>query len=1464
MLTPGEFVINKRAVKRIGASNLDAINRGGAKKFAAGGAVSGTAIAGAGFAIGVLPQLLGSFQKLDDETKNIVTSISQFGGILAGLIITSKNFNNNLSKLKDNITANKELRNKSRGNIDILGSALDERLTKKKIEDFTAIDRKNQAAQARKDLKFGAPNFAGARKYSRDAAKYNEAKVVAQQAVQSNLQIGLDSTSNPATQSRFRRAIVLSKQYEAGFAQQAKAHRDTLGQTQQRIRGRISLVRTTEEERNQAIKQQKLGKIEEAALRSRLSEEDKVFKTTDKLIAKQEFLAQSTEVLNVGIAATAAGMIALGGFLEREATAKLNLGQQSARGNFIRGKTLGGVGVGASAGSAIGGAAGGAAGALFTLPVGGTGAIPGALIGSAAGGAAGAGIGGIIGHGAGSREAKAILDRVEFDRRNKQFSQLLGNVQGGQSSPLGQLGGFRTGVQGLTTRLQSANPEDKESVQGAIGNAVIGMNQFVGEIAKTSKSFEELESIVSRDMLESLANFTELPLDKVIQGFKNQIDAQNKSVKSLGLLNTEEVKQLQRLQQFNYLSASLNDAIDSVKRFSGQIDEIEGLFGGSARTTLGDQSGILGRSAGVIDRNLLANVVKQTTSGFGGRADVIGKEFLEIQQVLNKLPEIIVSATSKPFGVGSDLGHEFRDAIKVAFPGISDTIVQSINANLLKARGEGVNASDTKLISEAKKNPGGLAKQLGEGLLDASQKFIEENYKLLNQHVNDLAGLYEKRRNVEAAIVDSLGKTIDIREAKEEFGFTSRGKPVPLATGAKFDTSRLTTVAGGGPTGVAAIGAALDVTRNNILKKNIELQTAEFAKKEELLKEIEAEKSKREKLIKTLGFLSDATARNAHLAKELELVQAGNRAKFDLAKNFAFGGPEERRSIGRGGIAAGFLSRGGDINRLHPELRGGASSFLEGFGETKLGFLGGKSGNEVIRDTMERFLKGIGLTDKEAKEVALNNTTAPEQKLIDVINKNFETADKASVTLTKVLETGTNDILREIKINTDDFKKLFEKNLLLTEKGRLEEERTKAGVGAGTAASNFKVAGQIQALTPFGINKNNFTGLKNAIPQLVELAKQEKELKDKSNKFVDLRQFSDLNKKSNTFDTLTKLAGFDITAAQDSDFREDIHGNRIETGRARSFSKDVNKILLPEDITAAKANIKGKFGEGIASEIFNQDFNKSIVLGTTNKEQFGKILQDRVTDIIKQNATKGGDLTGQKQAIAGRLGLKSVPQVLIDNADKLSDLFKSLPEDVTFQGLANANAESFILTSRFRALGTQIDILNRKIGILSLPSVPLAPPPPLAPPRPPRRVIRHAGGGPIFGYGNTDNVPALLTPGEFVINKASAKKIGYGNLSKMNRAGFANGGQVGGNIAMSDNISASLNRFAQTANILSSALNNFPRMIEFNARHTVEIIHNGAQVFANLEPAMKTLVEQTILSEINRMLKSKFPGAGIM
>lgn len=57
-------------------------------------------------------------------------------------------------------------------------------------------------------------------------------------------------------------------------------------------------------------------------------------------------------------------------------------------------------------------------------------------------------------------------------------------------------------------------------------------------------------------------------------------------------------------------------------------------------------------------------------------------------------------------------------------------------------------------------------------------------------------------------------------------------------------------------------------------------------------------------------------------------------------------------------------------------------------------------------------------------------------------------------------------------------------------------------------------------------------------------------------------------------------------------------------------------------------------------------------------------------------------------------------------------------------------------------------------------------------------LIYKADGGNIFQPKGTDTVPAMLTPGEFVMKKSAVDRIGAGNLSAMNK-GYAKGGKVG-------------------------------------------------------------------------------------
>jgi hypothetical protein len=80
-----------------------------------------------------------------------------------------------------------------------------------------------------------------------------------------------------------------------------------------------------------------------------------------------------------------------------------------------------------------------------------------------------------------------------------------------------------------------------------------------------------------------------------------------------------------------------------------------------------------------------------------------------------------------------------------------------------------------------------------------------------------------------------------------------------------------------------------------------------------------------------------------------------------------------------------------------------------------------------------------------------------------------------------------------------------------------------------------------------------------------------------------------------------------------------------------------------------------------------------------------------------------------------------------------------------------------------------------------------------------------------------DTVPALLTPGEFVINKKSAQNIGYGKLGKMNKiAKFNKGGSVGSIVQRFENgggvegfSTAGINALGESSMVAAQSMTSF-------------------------------------------------------
>ena len=144
-------------------------------------------------------------------------------------------------------------------------------------------------------------------------------------------------------------------------------------------------------------------------------------------------------------------------------------------------------------------------------------------------------------------------------------------------------------------------------------------------------------------------------------------------------------------------------------------------------------------------------------------------------------------------------------------------------------------------------------------------------------------------------------------------------------------------------------------------------------------------------------------------------------------------------------------------------------------------------------------------------------------------------------------------------------------------------------------------------------------------------------------------------------------------------------------------------------------------------------------------------------------------------------------------------------------------------------------------------------------------------GGEVPGSGNTDTVPAMLTPGEFVMTKGAVNKFGLDTLEGMNAAaGGTNKPTMGryneGGWVLSDSESASMPHYSGGGKTMSEELGHTRGTVtdpEEKARIEAETLHwvNKERAFLGLPPLDKISYADGV--ELTKPMGKEFYGAGI-
>ena len=229
---------------------------------------------------------------------------------------------------------------------------------------------------------------------------------------------------------------------------------------------------------------------------------------------------------------------------------------------------------------------------------------------------------------------------------------------------------------------------------------------------------------------------------------------------------------------------------------------------------------------------------------------------------------------------------------------------------------------------------------------------------------------------------------------------------------------------------------------------------------------------------------------------------------------------------------------------------------------------------------------------------------------------------------------------------------------------------------------------------------------------------------------------------------------------------------------------DVEKGLGPDFINPAVATGISSLTKSVTQKIKSAniidfkpaiDSNDKLLDGLDAQVSGDKGLVSTIAGYVFEGVITA--LTGAKTA-GGNANFDFPAASLTGNRDKLAKLFGNaslIRKLAKADAKATAGADKFNVKKSGNIPKKVVNDIND--GILS--GVQILKGPASSPDNPKANRIKRASGGGVPS--SSDTVPALLTPGEFVINKKAAQKIGAGNLNRMNKqgvVGFAAGGPV--------------------------------------------------------------------------------------
>ncbi len=961
-----------------------------------------------------------------------------------------------------------------------------------------------------------------------------------------------------------------------------------------------------------------------------------------------------------------------------------------------------------------------------------------------------------------------------------------------------------------TTGLKGRLPQ-LERLKAQMIDAGAGIEAFTKEGttgAQLVKTFALVLGESTRDVRESIEADIKTRQEGIDQNaaFQASISELSNSLRVLGEFNAAVSDMTHRLNAATSQIGVLSDL--------SQGRTAIGAFQG--RAGFGDFSRI--GKGGITDRNQFLGGINQVVGGEFAQSKT-GKttqaRLRSLAIMMDEIPDILSQVAGDPALSEETAGARFRSEAEKRFAGRGlvdiDKVVDKIQSGIraMTTGNEGVGA----FKSLGGEDPQALFGKVGGGdlnkrfeVLDKISAGIVENVKKFDNAIRvavDMEiSLYKRRLMLGQQAFNDAQALHTLRNPT--------GGPVGAgaftAQKGKFVKQALagTRAAGQDPFDVVALGAHTKAVNEEIkalndARQGMTVLDKGFVAATNRLRQLSVES---QKLHTALSALKDVTDEAAQIQKTLNLLEEQKKARFSLQEQFTFGTREDRKKILQSIADTVRVHAGGvDIDRIPGARRGGIMGMQNRFANTPALMFGldpvtgqprtGQQGSSnITAGRMSRIsvpgraqgLFGPNLS-RQAAEARPDQLNAAEKAQVDMMQKLFDRRASAEQAFLDAQQSNFDSLGDTITREFTTFAARLIGELTRSERRGREREIGALTTTRDTQQTRLKLAREAQS-TLIGAGADKTLTLSGAVGISKALATKE-------NKKA-LRGFDSLQAMGQVMGQLGTVGGRgigprttaigefggELSTLKGFETPEKLRA-QVEKALLASKGRDPQRagILVDEIFDAMSAS--GATVDEETREATRDRFARAAKTGRAGLfELFGRELTGEVRTIStpmgagamqsKTNITRPTVLSGGLDAFMrqfttdlssrlgkqGKEGRAELGKALgIEDADVFTNILKSQ------ERLAKIS-ESFgdMSDGAINELPTQIANLNKELETLKdvLATIPGVLKEPVAvPPGQPQPL---ALGGPAFKRQGTDTVPAMLTPGEFVVNKAAAQK----------------------------------------------------------------------------------------------------------